>query len=252
MQARPTDGLVVGTAWGPGAEWLLEAMPALLGADDDWSGFEARHPVLEEARRRHPHWRIGRTGLVFDALLPAVIEQKVTGQEAFAGYRRLVRARGEPAPGPGGALGLMVPPDARVVAAVPSWEWIRFPVDHARSRTAVAAARVAPALERTAHREPDLLDRRLRSLPGVGVWTSAETRARALGDPDAVSLGDFHVAKDIGWALTGAPMDDAELEVFLEPWRGHRRRVQALVALARLGRPRRGPRLAPRRHLPRS
>lgn len=251
IESRPGESLVVGTAWGAGAEWLLDALPALLGAEDDWHGFEPRHPVLEEARQIHRHWRIGRSGLVFDALLPAVIEQKVTGQEAFAGYRRLVRTRGEPAPGPGAGLGLFVPPDAAAVVATPSWEWIRFPVDPARSRTATAVARVAGSLQRAAALETAELDRRLRTVPGIGVWTSAETRQRALGDPDAVSFGDYHVARNIGWALTGKETDDAGLEALLEPWRGHRHRVQALIALQRLGPPRRGPRMAPRHHLPR-
>jgi 3-methyladenine DNA glycosylase/8-oxoguanine DNA glycosylase len=72
-----------------------------------------------------------------------------------------------------------------------------------------------------------------------------------LGDADAVSFGDYHVAKDIGWALTGEPVTDEQLEELLEPWRPHRGRVQALVSLAGLHRPRHGPRMAPRTHLPR-
>ena len=244
-------GLVRATAWGDGAEWLLHGLPALLGDEDDWSGFRAGHPVVEEALRRHPHWRIGRTGLVHDALLPAILEQKVTGQEAFAGYRRLVRRFGRRAPGPADGPQLWCPPSPAEVAAVPSWEWIRLPVDPARSRTAVTAARAAAALERGLVEGSAELDRRLRALPGVGVWTSAETRARAAGDPDAVSFGDYHVAKDVGWALVGHPVDDAEMARLLEPWRGHRRRVAILLLLAVGQRPQRGPRMAPRRHLPR-
>lgn len=251
IEAVAGEGVVRGAAWGPGAHWLLDGLPTLLGEEDDWSAFVPGHPVLEQARRLHPHWRLARTRLVFESLLPAIIEQKVTGQEAFAGYRRLVRRYGEAAPGPGAELGLWVPPAPSTVAAVPSWDWIRFPVDHARSRAAVVAARLAPSLERAGGRGPEELDRALQSLPGIGVWTSAETRGRALGDPDAVSIGDYHVAKDIGWALTGTPMSDEEMVALLEPWRGHRRRVQALVGLLGLHRPRRGARMAPRRHLPR-
>jgi 3-methyladenine DNA glycosylase/8-oxoguanine DNA glycosylase len=123
-------------------------------------------------------------------------------------------------------------------------------LDPARSRTIVTVARLADSLERIAQLSGEEADRRLRSVPGVGVWTSAEVRQRALGDPDAVSFGDYHVAKDIGWALTGVQMDDAQLEAFLEPWRPHRGRVQALIALAGLHRPRHGARMAPRTHLP--
>jgi 3-methyladenine DNA glycosylase/8-oxoguanine DNA glycosylase len=248
IQARTGD--VYAEAWGAGAEWALDSVPGLLGADDDWSGFQARHPVLEEAWRRHPHLRQGRSGLVMETLVPAIVEQKVTGQEAFAGFRRLVHRYGERAPGPGLELRLWVQPAPEALRAIPSWEWLRLHIDPARSRTIVTAARVADALERTATLPFDEADRRLRTIPGIGVWTSAEVRQRAHGDPDAVSFGDYHVAKDVGWALTGTSFDDAELEEFLEPWRPHRGRVPLLVALAGLRRPRRGPRMAPRTHLP--
>jgi 3-methyladenine DNA glycosylase/8-oxoguanine DNA glycosylase len=133
---------------------------------------------------------------------------------------------------------------------VPSWEWLRLPVDGARSRPIQHAARAAAALERAVPLGTDELDRRLRSLPGVGVWTSAEVRARALGDADAVSFGDYHVAKDIGWALTGQPVDDEGLAEVLEEYRPHRLRVQYLMTVSKHFRPRRGPRMAPRVHLP--
>jgi 3-methyladenine DNA glycosylase/8-oxoguanine DNA glycosylase len=240
-------GEVVGEAWGPGAEWALHRLPRMLGADDDPAGF-VPPPVLDSAWRRHRHWRLGATDLVMESLVPSIIEQKVTGQEAFAAFRRLVRRYGEPAPGP--TPDLWVQPDAATLRMVPSWEWLRLPVDGGRSRPVVAAARVAESLERagaTSHAE---FDRRVRSLPGTGVWTSAEVRSRALGDADAVSFGDYHVPADIGWALAGEVVDDAALAELLEPYRPHRHRVQQLVSAARLGRPRRGPRMAPRTHLP--
>ena len=246
---RTADGVVDAEAWGSGAEWLLERLPRLLGADDDPSGFEPGHPRIAEAWRRHQQWRIGASDAVFESLLPAVIEQKVTGQEAFAGYRNLVRRFGAPAPGPV-ALKVRLAPDAATVRQIPSWEWLRLPVDQGRSRPLVRAATVAASLERALSGGPEALDRSLQALPGIGRWTSAEVRSRALGDADAVSFGDYHVAKDVGWALVGREVDDDELEVLLEPYRGHRLRVQGLVGLAGLGRPRRGARMAPRTHLP--
>ena len=247
---RAALGEVHATAWGPGADWALASVPDLLGASDDVSGFEPRHPVLAEAWRRHGDHRVGRTGLVMEALLPAILEQKVTGQEAFAGFRMLVHRHGEPAPGPGPELRLRVQPTPAQRRAVPSWAWLQMHVDAARSRAVVTAARVAESLERTVGLPAEEVDRRLRSLPGIGVWTSAEVRQRAHGDADAVSFGDYHVAKDVGWALTGQPFDDVELEAFLEPWRPHRGRVPALLGAAGLHRPRHGARMAPRTHLP--
>lgn len=252
LAVHEVGGEVRARAWGPGADWALDQLPDLLGAADDWTGFEARHPVVVEARRRHPHLRRGRTARVLEALVPAIIEQKVTGKEAFHGFRALVRAYGEPAPGPGARLGLHLQPDAGTLARVPSWAWLRLQVDPARSRAVVTAARHAEALERVAARsaDPADLDRAIRSLPGLGVWTSAETRQRALGDPDAVSFGDFHVAKDVGWALTGRETDDRGLAELLEPWRPHRGRVVLLLEAARRRRPRRGPRASVRGHMP--
>jgi 3-methyladenine DNA glycosylase/8-oxoguanine DNA glycosylase len=250
VDSRLNSGELHAAAFGPGAQWALDTLPALLGADDNVTGFEPRHPVLARAFELHPHWRFSRSGLVMEALVPAIIEQKVTGQEAFGGFRALVHRYGERAPGPGHDLDLWVQPAPDTLRAIPSWEWLKLHIDPARSRAVVLAARVADSLERITHVAPEDADERLRSLPGIGVWTSAEVRCRAMGDADAVSFGDYHVAKDIGWALTGEEMDDMQLAEFLEPWRPHRGRVQALVGMAGMRRPRRGPRMAPRTHLP--
>ena len=245
------DGVVHADAWGSGAAWILDSVPAMLGAEDDPTGFEPRHASVAAMQQQQPHWRITRTGLVMEALVPSIIEQKVTGQEAFAGFRRLVHRFGERAPGPGTERGVWVQPCPRRLRTIPSWEWLRLHVDPARSRTVVQAARVADALERTLGLPGEEADRRLRSVPGIGVWTSAEVRFRAHGDPDAVSFGDYHVAKNVGWALTGEAVDDDGMAELLEPYRPHRYRVQRLVELCGAGRPRRGPRMAPRTHLPR-
>jgi 3-methyladenine DNA glycosylase/8-oxoguanine DNA glycosylase len=251
VRPRAGEGVVRAEAWGPGAGWVLDGVPAMLGADDDASGFDpSLHPLVAEGWRRHHHRRIGRTGLVMEALTPAVIEQKVTGQEAFAGFRMLVHRFGERAPGPGAERRLWVQPDAATIRQVPSWEWLRMHVDPARSRALVTAARVADSLERTVGLRGDEVERRLTSLPGIGVWTAAEVRQRAHGDPDAVSFGDYHVAKDLGWAVAGRRFDDEEMARFLEPWRPHRGRVPVLVALAAGRTERHGPRMAPRTHLP--
>lgn len=243
-------GVVRARAWGAGAEWALHALPTMLGEQDDDAGFVPRHERVRTAARRFPGWRVPRTGLVLESLVPTVIEQRVTGHEAFASWRRLVRRYGERAPGPGADHDLWVAPAAATWARVPSWEWLRAGVDPARSDTAVRVARSAGRLEECAALGAAAAHRRLRAIPGVGVWTAAEVRQRALGDPDAVSFGDYHVAKDIGWALTGQEVDDDGLAELLEPYAGHRYRVQRLLELAGAGRPRRGPRMASRTHLP--
>lgn len=255
-------GVVRARAWGPGAGWLVEVLPALVGEEDDDSGFAPVHLAVGRARRRYAGWRVPRTGLVIESLVPAVIEQRVTGAEAFAAYRMLVRRYGEPAPGPGPQRGLgsspgpgperglVVAPSAAQWAAIPSWEWLRAGVDAQRADTVQRAVRRAGRLEGLCAREPGAAREALRAIPGVGVWTAAEVAHVAFGDADAVSFGDYHVARDIGWALTGAEVDDAGLAELLAPYAGHRYRVQRLVELTGSARPRRGPRMSLPTHLP--
>lgn len=247
-------GEVHARAWGPGADWALDRLPRMLGCDDDVTTFRAeRHEVVADLWRRFSSIRFGASDQVWSALLPSILEQKVTGKEAFGGYRALVYRHGEPAPGPAGeALRLFVPPTAAVVRMIPSWEWTRLHVDPKRARTAVTAARVADAMERTVGLAEAEVDKRLRTIPGVGVWTSAEVRQRAHGHADAVSFFDYHVAKNIGWALTKCEedLDDDGLAVLLEPFRPHRARVQRLVETAGLHRPRRGARMSLPTHFP--
>lgn len=224
-------------AWGEGAEEFTENLPALLGADDDASGFRPSHPVIVAAHARVPHLRIGRTGRVLEALIPAVLEQRVQGVEAFRSWRLLVTAYGTPAPGPAPA-GMRVPPSPEVWRQIPSWEFHRANVDPGRTRTLVACAERADTLERLTDSGP------LTSIPGVGVWTAAETAQRALGDADALSVGDYHLSSMIGWTLLGEPIDDDAMAELLEPLRPHRYRAVRLLEVSRLARlPRRGPRL---------
>lgn len=251
ISPRPGLGDIELRAWGSGAEWMLEQAPSMLGAEDDPAGFAPTHPRVVHAWRTNPHWRVAKTGLVLEALVAAVLEQKVTGREAWTGWRLLLTRFGQPAPGPGGRRSMRCLPEPQVLAQIPSWEWLRCQIDGARSRPVVSAARVAASLERTVGLPGADVERRLRSLPGVGVWTAAEVRQRAHGDADAVSFADYHVARHIGWALTGAEVDDAGLRAILEPDRPHRYRIQHIVTTRMRGRPRHGPRLAPRRHLPR-
>jgi 3-methyladenine DNA glycosylase/8-oxoguanine DNA glycosylase len=250
IQPRPSTGDVIGRAWGPGAEWALDRMPALLGADDDPSGFVAHHPQVADGLRQHGHWRIGGTGLVMESLVPSILEQKVTGKQAFGSFRELVRRHGEPAPGPVASLRLMVQPTPAVIAAIPSWEWLQLGVQPAQSRTMVTACRLASSLERVTEVSHEEADRRLRSIRGVGVWTSAEVRQRALGDPDAVSFGDYHLANWVGWALVGHDIGDDEMRELLEPYRPQRGRAAAMAIAGGQSRPRRGPRMSVPTHLP--
>nr|WP_188543930.1 DNA-3-methyladenine glycosylase 2 family protein [Rhodococcus trifolii] len=229
-------------AWGPGAAELLETVPGIVGAQDDPDGFAPDHPILKEAHRRFPHFRIGRTNRVMEAMVPAILEQKVHGASAFSAWRYLLRKFGEPAPGPA-PEGMRVPPPPEVWRRIPSWEFHRANVDPQRSKTIVRAAQYADKLEAITTMNREDAERRLRFVPGIGLWTAAEVTQRALGDADALSVGDYHLATVVGRSLTGKPMTDDEMVAYMEPLRPHRYRAVRLLEISGTAlRPRFGPR----------
>jgi 3-methyladenine DNA glycosylase/8-oxoguanine DNA glycosylase len=232
-------------AWGPGAHWMVNAVPDLLGVLDSPEGFRPVHAQLSELARRLAGLRIGRTSRVLEALIPAVLEQKVVGLEARRAWRRLVTRHGSPAPGPA-PTGMRVMPAPEAWLAIPFSDWHRAGVESVRARTIAAAVRRAGRLETVVGLPEADADRLLRSLPGVGPWTAAEVRQRACGDADAVSVGDYHIPTLVGWALAGEPVDDTRMLELLAPYAGHRYRVTRLLELGGQALPRRGPRLSAR------
>jgi 3-methyladenine DNA glycosylase/8-oxoguanine DNA glycosylase len=241
---RAAGGAVQATAWGPGAEWTIASVPDLLGARDSLDGFVPRDRRLADVHRLHPGLRIPRTGLVLDALVPAILEQKVTGTQAHQAWRFLLQKYGTPAPGPAPA-GMRVPPPPAALLTVPTWDWHRAGVGIERQRAIRAAATVAARLEECVDLEPGAALARLRVVPGIGVWTAAETAQRALGDADAPSVGDFHIPNLVGHFLAGRRVDDDGMLELLAEWPGHRHRVVRLIELSGVGKPRYGPRFAP-------
>ncbi|QKW19803.1 DNA-3-methyladenine glycosylase 2 family protein [Kitasatospora sp. NA04385] len=237
------------TGWGPGAGWLLEQLPATLGAHDDPAGLVLPPGPLREAQRSCPGLRLTRTGLVMESLVPVILEQKVTTLEAYRAWRTLLRDHGTPAPGPAADLGMRVVPTAREWTLVPSWAWHRAGVDPKRSATVLRAARLAARLEQAAAMPPADAFARLTAVPGIGHWTAAETLQRSNGDADAVSVGDFHLPNTVGWALAGRPRsDDAQMLALLEPYRPHRHRLCRILPLTGARPPKYGPRLTPNDH----
>lgn len=245
LALRIERGRVRAAAWGAGAAWTLEQLPRLCGADDDPDGFEPhRHRLISDTHHRHGDLRLGRTDLVFDALISAIFEQKVTGLQAFGAWRMILTWCGERAPGPTPRPMFAPPADWHLI---PSWTWHRAGLEPPQSRTIVEAAARRASIERVA-RDPASADHAVTSLRGIGAWTSAEMRIRAFGDPDAVSVGDYHLCHQVGYALTGHRVDDDGMLELLEPWRGHRQRVIRLIGLSGRLEPRRGARLAPEDH----
>jgi 3-methyladenine DNA glycosylase/8-oxoguanine DNA glycosylase len=233
------------SAWGAGASIAIEGVPELCGHGDDWSELDlSPHPYLAEVRRGVPGLRLLRTNAVFESLMAAIFEQKVTGIEARRAWRYLITKYGAEAPGPA-PHGMRVFPDAAVWRRIPSWEWHRAGVTPQRSDTAMRACAVADSVERTLAlgRGGVEVARKLRTILGVGVWTAAETTQRAHGDPDSPSVGDYHLPAVVGYALAGRPVDDDGMLELLEPYAGHRQRVMRLIEASGIRKPMRGPRM---------
>jgi len=234
------NGTVDVRAWGPGAAWAAAHAPALCGEEDDDSGFNPTHPLLARLHRESRGLRMPRTHAVFEALVPTVIGQQVTSEEAHESYRHLVNALGEPAPGP---RRLKLPPDPHSLAHTPYWVFHRFGIERRRADVIIRVARSVKRLEETVTMDLPSAYRRLQAFPGVGPWTAAKVAMVALGDADAVPVGDYHLPHSVGYVFDGTPRstDERMLEL-LEPYRGHRARVIRLIVEAGIAAPRFGPR----------
>jgi 3-methyladenine DNA glycosylase/8-oxoguanine DNA glycosylase len=233
---------VEATAWGPGADWALTRLPVLLGEADDDRTFAPEHPVVRDLYLRLRGLRICRTEAVVDSLVAVVLEQKVTKVASRRAWRRLVSALGEPAPGP--SLGLRLPAEPHKLATTPSWRYHTFGVEQRRAETVQRIGMLASRLEEGVHMPLPDARARLLAVPGIGAWTVGWVTMLALGDPDAVPVGDFNFPHMVSWALAGEPRGtDARMLELLEPFRNQRGRVIRLLLAGHLGAPRRGPRL---------
>ena len=236
---RRLPGVVEATAAGPGAEWLLGRVPDLLGLPDDPEGFNPPPGLIATLHRRSPGLRLARTGRVFDAVLPAVLGQKVTSQAAVRSYRALTRRFGARAP----STDLWLPPGPDVLAELPYWEFHDMGVERKRASVIVEAARRAGRLEEALLMDRGAAYRRITAVRGIGDWTAGHVMGVAWGDVDAVPTGDYHLPNTVAWALAGEDRaDDERMLELLEPYAGQRRRALLLIKGAGIHAPKYGPR----------
>jgi 3-methyladenine DNA glycosylase/8-oxoguanine DNA glycosylase len=242
LRLHAVDGGVEASAWGPGAANAVAGAADLVGANDDPGALVPKHRLIGELVRRFPGLRLPRTNRPFEALLPAICEQKVSGVEARAAFHGIIARQGEDAPGP---ARLRIPPAPKVLAALPYFAFHRFGLERRRADLIRTTAELATRIESASPAEAHA---RLAAVPGIGPWTLAEVGRIAFGDPDAISVGDYHLPNLVAWALAREPRaDDARMLELLEPYRGQRGRVQRLLEASGIAAPRYGPRLAPQR-----
>jgi 3-methyladenine DNA glycosylase/8-oxoguanine DNA glycosylase len=223
--------------WGPAPtppdarEQALEAARAWVGWHDevpDLPALTAGHPLLQQAARRIGTVRLSRLPRVGEAVGRAVLSQLVQGVEAHRSIAQLAAAAGEPA-----TPGLWTWPTPTALGHTPAYAMRRCGISLRSASALHASALDDPRLDRL-RGEFSAFDRRLRAIAGIGAWTSAETRL-ALGDPDAVSVGDYNLPGMVCHALAGAGPQECTDELMLqllEPYRGQRGRVIQLVVRA--------------------
>lgn len=239
------SGAVHAAAYGPGAGWLLAGVPALTGAHDPGHVFVTGHPQVLAAQRDHPGVRFGASGTLYHDLVPVILAQRITAGEATRQWHQLVRRLGETAPGPSAELpaGLRLPPAPAVLAAQPAWWFHPLGIEAKRADALRHTARHATRLHEWALLGPAEAAQRLALLPGIGEWTIGSVLSTALGDPDAVAVGDYHLKNLVVHALTGRPRGtDEQMLQLLAPYAGQRGRAVRLLQLAGHRPPKFGPR----------
>lgn len=240
LHVRLAGGAVEAEAWGDGARWAVEHVPDLLGFGDDPSSFVPDHRLLRDLHLRATGMRFGSTLTVMEVLVPTILGQKVTTRESHRSYRRLVDAYGEPAPGP---HEFRLPPRVAVLAGLPYYDFHPLGIERKRADIIKAAAGRAGQLEEIVGMPAGQAVQRLMTFPGIGPWTAAFVMAAAVGDADAVPVGDYHLPNTVSWALAREPRaDDRRMLELLEPYRGHRGRVIRLLKQAGIRAPKYGPR----------
>jgi 3-methyladenine DNA glycosylase/8-oxoguanine DNA glycosylase len=241
VQLRWHTGSIEARAWGPGADFLLAGVDALVGATDSPHRFVDAHPAILAAQRNHPHLRLGASGNLYHDLLPTILAQRITAGEAVTQWRRLCERLGEPAPGP--FAGLLLPPQPQRLGSTPSWWFHPLGIERKRAEPLITVARHADSLWRWAAQGSAVAAGKMALLRGVGEWTIGVVLGLSLGEPDAVAVGDYHLKNTVAHALAGeARATDERMLELLAPYRGQRGRVVRLLQLDGHGAPKFGPR----------
>ena len=230
--SAPGDGRVAARAWGPGAAWALEHAPALVGEGAEADDLAGRGGLVARLRRARPGLRMCRTASVVETMVPFILEQKVTSVEAKRSWFRMASRWGEPAPGPARPSGVVLPPCPEQLAAEPYWRYHQFGIERKRADIVRMSCRLIDRLEEAAALPAAEADRRLQAVPGIGPWTAGLVAQVALGDPDAVVVGDYHFPHIVSYTLTGERKgsDERMLEL-LESFRPFRGLAQRLIIL---------------------
>lgn len=231
-------------AFGPGAEEVLDQMPDLLGLGDTPPAPDWYPQPLRIAAKRGNGTRFAKGHRVVEMLVPAVLQQLVSGKEAKRAFRLLHERVADPAPGPYPEMRLPLSPAQ--LRSLPPAEWPTFGILPKQGDTLRLIGERASRLEEASAMNEEDAYKRLTALRGLGTWTATSVMGRGMGFVDAVPLGDWNLPSTVAYNLAGEERaDDRRMLELLEPYRGQRARILRLLKFGGSGKaPRRGPRMA--------
>ncbi len=243
---RVDDG-VDAVAWGHRPGDLIERVPKLLGLDDR-QRVDFRGTPAERFLALAKGLRLGATADVHGALVMSILGQVVTRAEAGASFRSIVARWGESAPGP--RSGLRSIPVPSCIAGLSYDDLHACGIERRRAEILIEVSRRSQRLGEIVEMSPLEARRRLRSVRGIGAWTTELVVGSALGDADAVPVGDYHLPNTVVFALAHEPRgDDARMLELLERYRPERRRVIVAIVQSGVRAPQYGHRTPVRRHI---
>lgn len=226
---------------GPGAAVAEQRRPDPAGLRDDFQSLSPAHLVIDRLQHRFAPVRIGSSSDVYKASLTATLGQRITAAEAVNQWARICRAFSDSIDTPFGPL--LAPPDPVRFAGMFPHQLHALGIEESRARTLIGIAKVF-ARPGTHQIDPTMALSRIRmEVPRFGPWTQALVEAEALGNPDAVAVGDFHLKNVVAHALCGKPRGtDDEMIAALHPYAGQRGRVLMWLGLGGIVAPKFGPR----------
>jgi AraC family transcriptional regulator of adaptative response / DNA-3-methyladenine glycosylase II len=188
-----------------------------LDADPDAvSGFLVSDEVIGPLARACPGRRSPGHVDGDEVAMRAVLGQQVSVAAARRLGARLTAEYGKPLARPSGTLTHCFPDAATVAAADPAA--LPMPAGRARALVTLAAALASGEVALHPGADRDEAAARLLALPGIGPWTVAYIRMRALSDPDAFPATDVGVLRAL--AALGASAGVAAAERW-RPWRSY-------------------------------
>lgn len=175
-------------------------------------------PLIGQLVRTDPGRRVPGNPDPHELAVRAVLGQQVSVAAARTLAGRLALAHGAPVEDPAGTLTHAFPTAAALAASDP--DALAMPRSRANALLGLTQALASGEIRLTPDTDPDEADAALQELRGIGPWTAAYVRMRALGDRDVFMPTDLGVRHAL--ELLGEPGDPKSAAAAAEAWRPYR------------------------------